>query len=215
MTSMMNMYGPTVSNNILIGCYDFKDASTVKLSNSKAIYNIVISGTLANYQTVSGILDIYNRYLSIITNIIPRVKILLTGRAPSQEILDIVIKHSNIFSVVSSPIDILTEVQKGSIYLCPTNIGSGLKLRVMDGLKCGLPVLVHSISARGYDYFFNKPYFFVYKDEQSFTNGLNQIMQYLEKEQNSKETIMNDYYNFFGYSNGKVRLQKALSSSPI
>lgn len=92
-------------------------------------------------------MDINKNYFDIIDSEIPGFKMLLTGRNPSYEVLDFANNHKGNVEIVANPIDILSVVQKGIIYLCPTDIGGGLKLRVMDGLKSGMPILVHAISA--------------------------------------------------------------------
>jgi len=166
---------------------------------------------MSNYQTTVGVQDFYNRYFRISKRLIPDLKILITGRAPSEQILRIKTENPSIFNIIPNPKDILSIVQRGNIYLCPTNIGGGLKLRVMDGLKCGMPILVHKISARGYDYFYDKPYFRVYEDEKSFESGLSDLLFYLNNNNNIRYMIQNDYYNYFGFINGTKRMQDAFS----
>ena len=165
MQAFNRMYGNNNGVNKLIGCYDFKDATIIKPYSIEKKYDMVISGSLSTYQTVHGVLNFYDNYFSLSKKIIPDVKILLTGRTPTEQIKQIVDANNSNYELVESPIDIMAEVQKASIYLCPTDIGGGLKLRVMDGLKSGLPVLVHKVSSRGYDSFFGKPYFQVYYDK--------------------------------------------------
>ena len=69
--------------------------------------------------------------------------------------------------------DIITD---SDIYLCPTRLGGGIKLRVMDGLRLGIPVITHSCSARGYDYFIDKPYFKVFDICLQFTEKLQELI---------------------------------------
>ena len=163
-----NAYGLEKGRSYILGTFDFKNREVENLSRSEKKFDITISGSLGNYQTVVGVMDFHEKYLSIAKKCIPGLKILLTGRNPSPEIVDLQDHDQETYSVIPNPLEILPVVQKGRIYLCPTCIGGGLKLRAMDGLKCGLPVLVHEVSARGYDYYFGKPYFRVYNDEVYF-----------------------------------------------
>lgn len=64
---------------------------------------------------------------------------------------------------------------RGRYYICPTELGGGLKLRIMDGLKAGLPVLTHAVSARGYEVF-EGFCLFSYRDEDSFRHALDQLL---------------------------------------
>ena len=210
MVEMRECYGTTSAQNRLIGTFDFKDAPIIRPEGVKKAYHLIASGTMQHFQTVHGIMDFYNRYYQITKKRIPNLKILLTGRNPSSEIRSLESLLPDVFTIISNPQDIMAQVQKGRIYLCPTDIGSGLKLRAMDGLKCGIPILVHEVSARGYDYFYDKAYYKVYSDESTFEKGLIDILNYLEEVPDSSQIISNDYYNYFGFENGVSRFIKAI-----
>lgn len=203
-------YGTTKGKNRLISTFDFKDAMIIHPVDEEKSFNLVASGTMGHYQTTHGVMDFYNRYYALAKRLIPDLRVLLTGRNPSKEIYNLQsVSHFSI-SVVANPEDIMEQVQRGRIFLCPTDIGSGLKLRAMDGLKCGLPVLVHEVSARGYDFFYDKPYYKTYRDESSFENGLKDILVYLEAHSDSVNSINQDYYDYFGFSKGVERFRIAL-----
>lgn len=208
---MEETYGTTKGKNRLISTFDFKDALIIHPLDEKKYFNLVASGTMGHYQTTHGVLDFYKRYYPIAKRLIPGLKVLLTGRNPSPEILGLESSSENSICVIPNPQDIMEQVQCGRIFLCPTDIGSGLKLRAMDGLKCGLPILVHEVSARGYDFFYDKPYYRVYRDESSFEKGLKDILAYLEMHPDSMYNINHDYYDYFGFSMGVERFRTALS----
>ena len=207
---MEESYDKTEAKNRLIGTFDYKDAETIQPRNDEKCFHIVASGTMAHYQTTHGILDFYKRYYPIAQRLIPQIKILLTGRNPSEEIMKLEKATHLSIRVSANPENIMEKVQHGRIFLCPTDIGSGLKLRAMDGLKCGLPILVHEVSARGYDAFFEKNYYRIYHDEASFERGLKDILSYLETTPDSIKIINNDYYEYFGFYKGVERFKKAL-----
>lgn len=202
------LYGQSVARkNKLIGCYDYKKALIINDVNVVGEYDFVISGSLVNYQTVTGIVDFYSKYFKIASNIINNPTILLTGRNPDKKILEIAASNPYNFKLIPDPKDIISIVAKGKIYICPINIGGGLKLRAMDGLKCGMPILVHERSARGYDFFMGKPYFKIYNDEESFKNGLLDILQFINDTSDYKRTINVDYYSYFSYAAGTERMK--------
>lgn len=207
-----NAYGKTLGLNVVIGTFDYKSRAKEKLFDNKKEYDITISGSLINYQTTVGVSDFYYRYFPIAKKIIPNLKVLLTGRNPSNEIKLMQRSNPESLSIIANPEDILSVVQRGKVYVCPICIGGGLKLRAMDGLKCGMPILVHEVSARGYDYYFDKPYFKIYHDEQSFRKGLEDLIVYIKENPNCYSVINNDYYGYFGYSEGFDRYKKALQS---
>lgn len=212
--SLEKMYGNNCKINEVLGVYDYKSAYKIIPSLKKRpFYQISISGSLSDYQTVHGIMDINKNYFDIIDSEIPGFKMLLTGRNPSYEVLDFANNHKGNVEIVANPIDILSVVQKGIIYLCPTDIGGGLKLRVMDGLKSGMPILVHAISARGYEMFKEKPYFRVYSDRESFKQGLLDLLLYIQNSSAiSYKQICEDFYSFFSYEIGTERMRRFLLS---
>ena len=205
--SFSELYGQSKGINRLLGCYETKSTKEVALTDQEKDFSISISGTLADYQTTSGILDFYTNHFNFTKKIIPSLTIVITGKDPSNEIIQIQKENADIITIVPNPENIYEIVQKGEIYLCPTNIGGGLKLRAMDGLKCGLPILIHKVSSRGYDYFFDKPYFKIYDDEKSFEAGLSAILSFI----NSKNynNIKEDFQSFFGFKNGTKRIKDA------
>lgn len=210
MEEMGKEYGHTNAKNRLIGTFDYKDAEVIRPRKEGKDFHIVASGTMGHYQTTHGIIDFYSRYYPIARKLIPDLKVLLTGRNPSSEIENLKEESNNVITIVPNPENIMEQVQRGQIYLCPTDIGSGLKLRAMDGLKCGLPVLVHEVSARGYDYFYDMPYYCIYHDESSFESGLSKILSFLRQTPNSEIIINHDYYDYFGFSKGVERLKNIM-----
>ena len=82
----------------------------------------------------------------------------------------------------------------------------------MDGLKMGMPILTHKISARGYNMFFNYPWFQIYEDEASFHKGLCRIVDFLESEVNARKQIQEAYYENFSLEEGDEKFREAMKS---
>lgn len=206
------IYGDNNKINKVLGVYDYKSALIKTPQSRPYSYEIGISGSLCDYQTIHGITDLNDNYLDIIKTEIPDYKILITGRNPSEHILRMERDKPTHIRIIPNPIDIHKELEACSIFLCPTCIGGGLKLRVMDGLKLGMPILVHQISARGYDEFISKPYFKVYRDRESFESGLTELLEYIKTADiHARHKISRDYYSYFGYSAGTMRFRSIYS----
>lgn len=194
-------YGETSSIQKVIGVYDPSKERIPDYHNRNNKFTVVISGSVNADQTIDGIRDFHDIYWDVLKNIIPDCKIIITGRnADRLYTLFPDFSNSNI-EVIPNPEDIYEVVSKAHLYLCPTNVGGGLKLRVMDGLKLGLPVLVHKVSSRGYDNFINKPYFKVYQDKESFAQGLESLVYYV-KNQSGAFDIRKEYDAEFGIDRG-------------
>ncbi|WP_298073135.1 hypothetical protein [uncultured Bacteroides sp.] len=103
-------------------------------------------------------------------------------------------------------------IEQGSFVICPVCIGGGLKLRLMDGLKRGLPILVHKVSARGYDCFHGQPYFQVYESPESFESGLKNIVEYMKANTAYKEEILTTYKQYFSFKAGVSRINRIIEN---
>ena len=82
--------------------------------------------------------------------------------------------------------------------------------RLMDGLRMGLPILVHKVSARGYNAFWDRPYFKIYDNRDSFKNGLNDLLKYC-KDNYEPTVIQGDYLLSFSFQAGCSRMSEAMA----
>lgn len=80
----------------------------------------------------------------------------------------------------------------------------------MDGLKQGRPVLVHKVSARGYESLFNEPFFRVYNNEETFHSGLRDILNYVKNNFDSQQ-IVRKYLDYFSLEAGTERYKKVFN----
>ena len=182
------------------------------LPKNSDIHNIVITGSMDSVQTIRGIMNFKSNYFSIVRKILPDWKIVIAGRNPSSKILNFASQNSDCVQVISNPKDMDAIIARGSIFLCPTHVGGGLKLRLMDGLRGGLAVLTHEISARGYDMFFHRPFFQVYNDKKSFEQGLLTLSDFVGNEEKCGEKICALYRSTFSFEAGCLRVKEMVDS---
>lgn len=170
----------------------------------------VISGSMNFPQTEKALLNFLNVYFPVLQKEYPNAKLIITGRNPTNKIKQICSLYNSI-SLTANPDNIAEVIKKGSVYICPINTGSGIKLRVMDGLRLGLPVLAHSISAKGYESIQNSEFLFDYIDEESFLKSLKRIMSLSFK----REEVYDAFQSYFGFEAGKSRLGDILSRNNL
>ena len=99
-------------------------------------------------------------------------------------------------------------INKADIYLCPTRLGGGQKLRVMDGLRLGLPVLTHACSERGYEDFKLSGSLASFSNADDFITALSQMCERLQKGLVNRETVRNQYAEIFSYEAGLSRIKR-------
>lgn len=163
----------------------------------------IITGNLGIAQNVTSTLSWIREYGPLLRREDPEMSLTLAGKNPSPHIL----KAAEAFGakVIPSPPDMSVCLSDADIYICPADNGSGIKLRVMDGLKSGLPVVAHVLASRGYEHFIGKN-LFVYDDGASFARAVREAREMT----GDKEALISSYREFFSFKAGVKRLQEAL-----
>jgi len=203
-------YGLPLGLCDIIGCFETCDKQMDLNNFYSEPKTIVISGSLNFRQTTDGIIDFFKNYYSDAINLDPNIKVLITGRNPVKAILELKNEFDNI-EICINPENINSIVQRGCIYLCPISAGGGIKLRIMDGLRLGLPILTHEKSVRGYESFLNKKYFKTYKDLDTFKKSFKDLMNLIEMKKNDNFQIQQDYLDTYSFNAGVKRFEKLLN----
>lgn len=197
-----------------IGCFEAnkeKDDANKELIKEKCDgLNFVITGSLSSYQTEYSLIPFLESFYPIILKQYPDSRLIIAGKNPSFRIIGACEKYSKI-DLIPNPENIQAIISKASIYICPTSVGGGMKLRIMDGLKMGMPVLTHIVSERGYEEFKKEGVLFSYSDINSFEINLCKLIGKYNLGQVSKIKIKEIYHSIFSFSVGVSRLKILLS----
>ena len=201
-----------------LGCFESMPASgninnSFNLSfsrlNNETNLNFAITGSLCSHQTEVSLKPfLINSYPDLLKTL-PTHRLSIAGRNPSRKLKMICSKYCGI-SIIANPADMQSIIDHSDIYICPINVGGGLKLRVMDALKAGLPVLAHAVSSRGHDAFKKAGFLFEYEDEQSFLESLKLLLTSRCEGRLEREKIKRLYASIFSYESGVNRLKELL-----
>lgn len=195
-------------NSKVIGIYETINRKNNLLLKDLPNNHLVITGALHNIQTIKGVKDFCNNYLPCLTNYYNgEYKLTIAGRNPGKYICGL---HSRCIDIIANPVDMDAVVNNAGIFLCPINVGSGLKLRIMDGLRLGMPILTHEVSSRGYEFFFKENWFQVYNDKDSFLRGLKALNDIIVTEKNIQQRICDKYLEYFSFEQGDKRFISAV-----
>lgn len=170
----------------------------------------VVTGSLYFMQSLFPIMDFIHRYWPLLLRTYPHAKLIVAGRNPAESLRQMCAKNEGI-TLIPNPEDMAEVVSMADYYICPINAGSGIKLRVLDGLKQGLPVLCHEVSAAGYEHVEAAHCLFSYHDEQTFTVALHRMVE----ANPSRETVYQIFKNTFSIQTGTDRLHKILTEEGI
>lgn len=207
--TFQQIYGPSKTHSIVGGCFLNRNETIEPNITPFNTENprIVISGTIGNVQNLDGI----NYFLDKLYPTLPyNVQIIIAGKNPPVTLIER-IKHYPNIQIIPNPKDILSIIRTCDIFLCPTRLGGGMKLRIMDGLRCCLPVLTHKVSARGYKAFERKGYLYQFENEQEFSNAFHQLIKFIIATPNLKKdmAIYNENITF----EEKIKTFKVLFTS--
>ena len=194
--------------NFVTGIFETK-AGKQKIANIQTSKSAAITCALGDIQNQAPLLRFAEVYLPIFHDLLPDWSVRIMGRNPSPAIQNMANQHDSI-TLIPNPTDIRSLAAESAIYLCPMDIGGGLKLRLMDGLRTGRPVLVHERAARGYDALIGEPFFYIYNNPKSFEKGLKQLVHYTQSPDYSRSAIQDKYYELFSLEAGIKRLQSVL-----
>lgn len=176
------------------------------------IAEIVISGSLNDVQTVKGLEDFLNNYKSTLDDYFyERYSLTITGRNPAQSVINRISNFKN-YKIVPNPLNMQDTIKSFGLFINPVNCGSGLKLRLMDPLKLGIPILVNEVSSRGYEFFFDEEWFQIYNDKKTFEEGLIRISNYCSDRNDVRQLIQNKYIEFFSFQTGSQRFIDLINS---
>lgn len=180
-----------------------------KARNSYGLRRFTITGSLADPQTERSLIPWIGEFYPVLKSIFPEAELTVAGRNPSPE-LRFACEKAGI-RLIPSPVSMDPIMEESDCYICPTSLGGGLKLRVMDGLRWGLPVLAHKKSARGYEHFIEHGCMLQYDDLDSFRKALEK----LSRLKLAKKDICGLYDEIFSFRAGVERLDEILRNSAI
>lgn len=170
----------------------------------------VITGSLCFSQSIVPISLFINKYWPLVHQVYQDAKLLIAGRNPSKELQQICSTDKGIL-LIPNPEDIESVVQQADYYICPISEGSGRKLRILDGLRQGLPILCHDVSVSGYESIKDNHFLFSYHDEESFIESLRKITT----TPISPDKVYQAYRKEFSLSTGIMRLETFLRKENI
>lgn len=159
----------------------------------------IITGNLSSRQNLLSILPWLETYYPVLKETDPEGQLILAGKQPGDELVSLCTTLG--IEVVASPEDMDALLCAADIYICPSDNGSGIKLRLMDGLRNGLPVVAHQLSTRGYEAFLDKGVY-QYSDKDSFRRAVVAAIEDSGDHESMKET----YRKHFSFSAGVKRL---------
>lgn len=169
-------YGVSGTHGVVGGCFYGKGEKAVNNGLKplrKESLRMVISGTMGNVQNMDGI----SYFLDELLPFVPEdVDVVLAGKNPPESLVEKARQTKRHIEIIPNPENMDAIVGDCDIFLCPARLGGGMKLRVMDGFRNGLPVLAHSVSARGYSAFEREGVMAKFENKEQFAKCIDWVL---------------------------------------
>lgn len=199
-------YGKPIGKSATIGIFDLRNEQDISQMVSKKENVMVITGSLDNVQNTDGIIYFMNELYPLIAD---RCKVIIAGKNPSQTVKNAIFNHKNI-ELIPNPSNMNEIIACGNIFVCPARLGGGIKVRILDGLRCGLPVLAHTVSSRGYSNFISKGYFYSFDNPSEFLEKFNKLESDRLKHVYTSNEIVEFYQLNNSFLGGITKIKKLL-----
>lgn len=210
---LLELYGP-VTGGSLYTFGVFAEPETIfnftggSLPGRPEDPEFIITGSLAFEQSSLSIINFLKSYYPLLKARLPSCRLTIAGSNPGKALIRTIARHVDVRLISDSP-DMKESVSEADYYICPVDSGSGIKMRILDPLSLGIPVLTHEVSARGYENLVEKGFMFRYKTCSEFVASLNTM---LEKEID-RHAMIKEYHAMFSFDRGAEKLRAIMKLS--
>jgi glycosyltransferase involved in cell wall biosynthesis len=118
-------------------------------------YRLIITGSMSWYPNVDGVIWFIKNVFNKLIEIDSRFELYIVGNRPSDKIKNL---ESDKIIVTGKVPSIDDYLKMSDLLVVPNKLGSGVKIKVLEGILKGIPVIVSEESSKGYD-------------EEIFSNG--------------------------------------------
>lgn len=204
---LSELYQVPTDRLVSIGVFNCDDlqAENFELPTTRKPENIVITGQLCFPQSTVPLIDFLNNFYPKLKAAVPDIHLIVAGRNPSEAVCQTCGRQESV-ELIPNPVDMSEILDRGSIYLCPTDRGSGVKLRIFDGLRAGMPVVVHRNSLYGYEPLVSRGIVYPYDDSAS----LLQAITALRAKAISPIDVRRAFADHYSFTAGKNRMASIL-----
>ena len=109
--------------------------------------NLLFCGSLEYFPNIDAVLYLVEEIWPQLARVDRSLRLTVAGRNPGPEIRALA-RHRGV-AVVGNPRDMRRVASRASVSVVPVRIGSGTRLKILDSMALGLPVVSTSIGCRG------------------------------------------------------------------
>ena len=136
-------------------------------------YSIVFVGSLDWFPNVDGICWFCKKVFPFIKAKVPEAKLYIVGRNPPIRVKKLENKNVVILGFVK---DIREWLAKSNVSIVPLRIGSGIRIKILEALAMGIPVVSTSIGCEGIEVINGKE-ILIANEEKAFAKDILSLLQ--------------------------------------
>jgi glycosyltransferase involved in cell wall biosynthesis len=117
---------------------------------------VLFSGHLAYLPNVDGVEFLLEKIWPEVIRLRPKARLILAGRDPSDVVKTAVERAGGVgagIELIASPESMDTVAQRASITIAPLRLGSGTRVKILDSMAWGLPIVSTTLGSEGIDAF--------------------------------------------------------------
>jgi glycosyltransferase involved in cell wall biosynthesis len=137
--------------------------------------NIILCSSMSVKRNIDAALWFAKEIFPIVRSEIPNAKFFIVGSNPVQEILKL--NESPGIHVTGTVPNINEYYKKGRIFVAPYRFGAGTKLKVLEAMASGIPVVSTSIGCRGIAGIINGEHALIADNKEEFANCVVKILK--------------------------------------
>ena len=166
------------------------DTTFFKFSNHRDQANkeLIFTGGMSWYPNQDAMIFFTTKVWPFLKQNIPDIKLTIVGRNPGKELSEIVSKDEKITLTGFVP-DVRVFVKKASVFIVPMRDGGGTKLKILDAMSQGIPIVSSAIGFEGIDAT-DGQHLFMANKPQEYLDKINYIFENPAK---SKSVVKNAY----------------------
>lgn len=111
---------------------------------------LVFTAHMGWFPNEDGVLWFYREVFPLLTDKYPDLKVVVAGREPTDQIIQI--GNEDRRMIVTGRVNNIREfLYSGTVFICPLRMGGGTRLKILEAMASGIPVVSTSVGCEGID----------------------------------------------------------------
>lgn len=138
---------PHVRSRIIINGAD-TDFFTPDQRHPAAEPTIMFMGTMSYYPNIDAVRYFFDEMYALLQQRVPNVRVLIVGQNPTAEVRALSERYPNVVVTGRVP-DVRPYLAQAHVLIVPLRLGGGTRLKIVEAMAAGVPVVSTSVGAQG------------------------------------------------------------------